>query len=63
MYTTLTAHRFTAGTEGAFRLGNKTAGATAGAESGFLEVFHAGAWGTVCIDSSLRVRVLTASFK
>lgn len=39
-----------AGIEGDFRLVNKTEGATAGAESGVLEVFHAGAWGSVCIS-------------
>lgn len=37
-----------AGTEGAIRLTDTTAGGSAGTESGVLEVFHAGAWGSVC---------------
>lgn len=30
------------------RLTNITMGNTAGSESGILEIFHAGAWGTLC---------------
>lgn len=37
-----------AGTEGAFRMTNMSAGGVPGSESGVLEVFHAGAWGTIC---------------
>ena len=37
--------------EGAFRRTNVTDGAGTGAESSILEVFHAGAWGTVCDGS------------
>ena len=37
-----------AGTEGAFRLSGTTEGATPDSESGILEVFHAGAWGSLC---------------
>ena len=38
----------TAGTEGTFRLTDSRPGATPDSESGTLEVFHAGAWGTLC---------------
>lgn len=38
------------GAEGQFRLSNKTA-AGPGADAGILEVFHAGAWGTLCEGS------------
>ena len=34
------------------RLSNKVMGATAGSELGILEIFHAGAWGTICNGSS-----------
>ena len=37
-----------AGTEGAFRMTDTRPGATPASESGILEVFHAGAWGTLC---------------
>ena len=37
-----------AGTEGAFRLSGTVEGATPDSESGILEVFHAGAWGSLC---------------
>ena len=37
-----------AGDESAVRLTDTEVGATPGSESGILEVFHAGAWGTVC---------------
>ena len=39
---------FDAGTEGAFRMTDTSPGATPDSESGILEVFHAGAWGTLC---------------
>eukprot|EP00892_Ulva_mutabilis_P007288 jgi/Ulvmu1/4931/UM204_0002.1 len=35
-------------TEGEFRLTDTSPGATPDSESGILEVFHAGAWGTLC---------------
>ena len=36
------------GEEGAIRLTDTEAGGTPGLESGILEIFHAGAWGTTC---------------
>lgn len=36
------------GVEGEFRLVDRRESASPGSESGLLEVFHAGAWGTVC---------------
>ena len=56
-------HGCTTGTEGDFRLGNKTSGASEGAESGFLEVFHAGAWGTLCdgVPGFVMVRARTSA--
>ena len=39
---------FDAGTEGAFRMTAARPGGSPGSESGIVEVFHAGAWGTLC---------------
>ena len=39
------------GTEGAVRLTNITTEGTPGSASGVLEIFHAGAWGTICDGS------------
>ena len=39
---------FDAGTEGSFRLTGTSSGDSSDSESGILEVFHAGAWGTLC---------------
>eukprot|EP00892_Ulva_mutabilis_P011614 jgi/Ulvmu1/8825/UM049_0005.1 len=47
------------GVEGAFRLTSRSAGAVPGAESGILEVFHAGAWGSIC-DGDFGVTSVTA---
>lgn len=41
-------HAIDAGSEGAFRITDTSPGATPDSESGVLEVFHAGAWGTLC---------------
>lgn len=39
---------FDAGAEGSFRMTDTAPGPTPDSQSGILEVFHAGAWGTIC---------------
>ena len=48
---TLSYKSSVAGAEGSFRLTDTRPGATPDSESGTLEVFHAGAWGTICSDA------------
>lgn len=49
--------QFGTGVEEAVRLTNTAAGVTADVESGILEIFHAGAWGTLCLNRKRRIEV------
>lgn len=48
---------FATGVEGALRLTDTVAGVSADVQSGILEIFHAGAWGTICLGPSTYIMV------